>query len=367
MSNGNPEPRPEHLLGGYATRNLSPEEERQLLEAALQDQQLFDALADELAMRETIDQPGAREQLAADLQPRRSRWRQVVAWFAQPKVWAPAGALAAVAVVLLVVRDRPPELYSLQVSHAPAEQPTPAVSSPPAVIPEGDSRKPASPARVVLTPGPESGEAAGRAAQEEKHRQPEAGLRRDAETPMAAVPVAAGTPAPAAATAAVPAVVPLASPQAESRKTIAAETASRVIVSDTAPVIVSQPVPVAYSVEVRDAAGGFAALARPPREAETIRVRVAAPYAGSALLEVRAANGISRPLGQVAIAPDRPAFLPEEGYAVDDPQATLVLRLVRQTAPGTGGMIDGRQNLRAKTRLEPTAPLSIEIPLARIR
>ena len=44
----------EQILGGYATDTLSQEEKHQLLEAALHDQLLFDALADEEALKSLL-------------------------------------------------------------------------------------------------------------------------------------------------------------------------------------------------------------------------------------------------------------------------------------------------------------------------
>ena len=45
------------LLGGYATDTLSEAERRALFEAALEDQELFDALAKEQALREVFEDP----------------------------------------------------------------------------------------------------------------------------------------------------------------------------------------------------------------------------------------------------------------------------------------------------------------------
>ena len=53
------------LLGGYATGTLTPEEQQALFEAALSDQELFDALAREEALREVMADPAARAQLLA--------------------------------------------------------------------------------------------------------------------------------------------------------------------------------------------------------------------------------------------------------------------------------------------------------------
>ena len=40
------------LLGGYATGTLTPEEQQALFSAALEDQELFDALAREQSLRD---------------------------------------------------------------------------------------------------------------------------------------------------------------------------------------------------------------------------------------------------------------------------------------------------------------------------
>ena len=50
----------EKLLGGYATDTLTEEERKELFAAALRDQTLFNALADEHALKEVLDDPRAR-------------------------------------------------------------------------------------------------------------------------------------------------------------------------------------------------------------------------------------------------------------------------------------------------------------------
>ena len=59
------------LLGGYATGTLSEQERQALYSAALDDQDLFDMLADEDALRELLADPGIRAQLVHQLQPQR--------------------------------------------------------------------------------------------------------------------------------------------------------------------------------------------------------------------------------------------------------------------------------------------------------
>ena len=99
------------LLGGYATGTLTESERKLLFEAALQDQQLFDAMADEESLRQLLEDEGARAAVLGALQPRpRASWWQ--AWSRRPAAWATAGSLAAAAAliaVLVVPKTPPPE------------------------------------------------------------------------------------------------------------------------------------------------------------------------------------------------------------------------------------------------------------------
>ena len=95
---------PEHdlekLLGGFAANTLTPEERSQLYKAALQDQPLFNALADEQALKELLSDPAVRRKLLETLARASTSeageslpwW----AWFKRPAGLAFAGGLAAV-------------------------------------------------------------------------------------------------------------------------------------------------------------------------------------------------------------------------------------------------------------------------------
>ncbi len=88
----------ERLTALYSTGQLSEVERKQLLAAALEDQELFDTLAHEDTVRDALILPGARERVLEELRPKRSRW---FAW---------AGGLAvaaATAVIFMVVRTQP--------------------------------------------------------------------------------------------------------------------------------------------------------------------------------------------------------------------------------------------------------------------
>ena len=62
------------LLGGYATGTLSADEQKALFEAALHDEKLFAALADEHALREMLGDPGNRAALLRALAPQTRGW-----------------------------------------------------------------------------------------------------------------------------------------------------------------------------------------------------------------------------------------------------------------------------------------------------
>jgi len=80
------------LLGGYATDTLSEAERSALFAAALGDQELFDALAKEQALREVLHDPAARQQLLVALRPSRI-------WLRRPAVLAMAGCAAGILIV----------------------------------------------------------------------------------------------------------------------------------------------------------------------------------------------------------------------------------------------------------------------------
>jgi hypothetical protein len=96
------------LLGGYATGTLTPEEQQALFAAALDDQELFDALAREQSLRDLLRDPAAKAQVLMALDTARPRWYQ-------KRPWMPAAAAVAMAgiglMAVVVVRRQ---------AHAPA-------------------------------------------------------------------------------------------------------------------------------------------------------------------------------------------------------------------------------------------------------
>jgi hypothetical protein len=91
-----PEHELEKLLGGFAADTLTPEEREKLFAAALQDQQLFNALADEQALKELLNDPTVRRRLLQALSPHRtvSPWRSWLDRFTTPAALAWTGGVA---------------------------------------------------------------------------------------------------------------------------------------------------------------------------------------------------------------------------------------------------------------------------------
>src|SRR5262249_21444800 len=122
------------LLGGYATGTLTPEEQQALFAAALEDQELFDALANEQSLRDLMRDLAARAQMLAALDGPASRggW---MGWMRRPWVAGLVTAgLAAVGVTvwrtqgggIVVQREAPP--MAAQVKPEPTPPAVDAVS-----------------------------------------------------------------------------------------------------------------------------------------------------------------------------------------------------------------------------------------------
>ncbi len=94
----------EKLLGGFSADTLTAEERQRLYAAALHDQQLFNALADEQALKDLLADPAVRRRLLQVLaQPHGSRgWRSWLDRFAsRPGVaWVGGAAVGVFAVIL---------------------------------------------------------------------------------------------------------------------------------------------------------------------------------------------------------------------------------------------------------------------------
>lgn len=97
---------PEDLLAGYAAGILTRDQTRRLAAAALDDQEIFERMAEEEKWRQIYDQPGMRQRLLEALSPEPSAWgwlRRVL----RPAVAVPLTALATAALAFLIVQPPP--------------------------------------------------------------------------------------------------------------------------------------------------------------------------------------------------------------------------------------------------------------------
>jgi hypothetical protein len=134
------------LLGGYATGTLTPEEQQALFEAALSDQELFDALAREEALREVMADPAARAQLLA------AASEAAVPWYRQ--WWRPLVVVSAVVVAAVGIAvyesDRAPKPVTVAETRLPRFQAPPAEARSAAVLPPPPQVKQALPEMKAL-------------------------------------------------------------------------------------------------------------------------------------------------------------------------------------------------------------------------
>jgi len=212
------EPDLEKLLGGFAADTLTPEEKQALYTAALQDQQLFNALTDEQALKELLADPVVRRKLLRALQQTSTSgaggslsWLD---WFRRPAGLAFAGGLAA-AVFAVVLGTK---IYQESLKQAaqsvstedakPAAPPTPAPSTaqpalPPIAEPQPKAKEDAGPAKKMgkkdalldkitkrersAPPVPQKQRASDTARASVKQQAEQAEVRRQSEAPVAAL------------------------------------------------------------------------------------------------------------------------------------------------------------------------------------
>ncbi len=170
----------EKLLGGYATGTLSAEERKALYEASLGDQKLFEALADEEALRELLSDGGVRARLRETLRPaHHPAWASLGAWIRRPVPMTAAASLATAAVAVLLF-VRPPATKEAPRQMASARPP--ATVAPAAVEKDLAARPaPAPPAAKPIASRPLEAGAAGAVLDA-------AVLNKAAGAPLAAIP-----------------------------------------------------------------------------------------------------------------------------------------------------------------------------------
>jgi Domain of unknown function (DUF4384) len=142
------------LLGGYATNSLTEVERKALFEAALDDQELFDALQQEEALKELLADPASRNQIQQALIDAPVS-RPVRAWFSKARLWGGlAGAVAAAVLIVAVIRsnDQPKVQVARVAPSAPTPAPAPAVEPEPKKLESAPRRASSRSPRVLREP-----------------------------------------------------------------------------------------------------------------------------------------------------------------------------------------------------------------------
>ncbi len=175
------------LIGGYATGSLTESERKLLFDAALEDQDLFDELAREQALKDLLEEPGVKQRLLTALSDAAPRQ---VAWWRKPLVWSAAGALAAAVAGLSWLLYRPAsapvQIAQVESRPAPAQIAPTQPSAEPSLQKKKTEPGPVTPARETAI----------------RARDQEQDAKREPEANQVA---AAPPPAPAAAAPASPA------------------------------------------------------------------------------------------------------------------------------------------------------------------
>ena len=133
------------LLGGFAANTLTAEERKLLYTVALQDQQLFNALADEQALKELLADPAVRRRILQALnQPIPSgadgslSWLD---WFRRPASLAFAGGLAVAVFAVVLGTKIYQDSFKQSAQSVATEQTAPAAPS----VPTPSASQPTSP------------------------------------------------------------------------------------------------------------------------------------------------------------------------------------------------------------------------------
>ncbi len=291
------------LLGGYATNSLTEAERKALFEAALDDQELFDALQQEEALKDLLADPTSRSQVQQALAKAPiSRLRPGWIWGGL------AGAVAAAVLMIAVIQSNQQPKYQAARVAPPAVAPLPAEPATPAVP------APAQP----------------------KPRKLPAATRKAVQTDRELQP-----PAAALATPAPPPPPPAAVPQAQSfrqedvARARAVSALSGGLSAGTGGVVANLKAPLLqYSLVKRDLEGTYSVPNARPQPGDLVRLRVLTAVAGYLSLYQLDPSGDWKRLFPAAeqgllVAPSVAVIIPDSAIIVTDTEQKFRLTLVR--------------------------------------
>jgi hypothetical protein len=276
------------LLGGYATNSLTEAERKALFEAALDDQELFDALQQEEALKELLADPASRSQIQRALT--QAPVPRPTAWWSRAWLWGGvAGAVAAA--VLIVIAIRPTQQPKYQVARvAPPAPPTVSAEQAQPAAPAPAQPKPKF--RKLTAPPPKPSDSA---------------LR---EPPAAASPPPPPTPLPASppqpALAAAPRVQAFRQEQSAPADTL-----------------------LRYFLTRRDVSGAYSVLPpnAPLQTGDSVKLNFSSALDGSLSLYQLDPSGNWKQVQSLRVAPNATATVPDSPILVTDMEQKFRLTL----------------------------------------
>jgi hypothetical protein len=319
------------LLSGYATGSLDAGERHALFEAALEDQELFDLLAKEEALREVMADSSVRPQLLDALGPVRARlaeraWR----WLRRPAGLALLGGTAALLIMGVVVlhemrKARREPLLAEEIE--PKRAPSPAAAAPVPVTPPAKFASPPKPAAKEAAVAREKVQPLAAPATPPPANTPEPSPPRPPDGSLAAPPLAQPRDLAASrqdAVSAMQAPAPVAG--AQGRIGPGMDQFAKKL--PTAPPAATNP-PIQYTLLVKDADGIYSPAPSGSvfHTGDSVRLQVASREAGFVYLLLRTGDGWSLVASQT-VAGDQRYELPASGELHSSAQAQMELRLV---------------------------------------
>jgi hypothetical protein len=303
------------LIGGYAFNTLTEQEKEALFAAALEDQEIFDALQSDQALRDFLDDSASRAALRQALHSPRKPWYG--SWW----TWSAASVVLA-AILLAILPQRHPAPRKEMAQLTPNARPPMAMQPPteapsPARAPRNDIFPKKAAPRTLALNAPKPKATAGNARQSENTQLDSAKEALAAPLPPATQTVEAQAAAPALREKAFGMLNAIGAPQS--------------------PIILR-----------RQTAGDFLPLgSNPLHNGDLVRIAFRPDTSGKLQLYLRDENGVLTLLVPAIDAASGTRYeLPPTGGITVDQEITLVVSLTRP----------GAATRTTELRLKPTAP-----------
>jgi len=322
------------LLGGYATDTLTASEQRALFEAALEDQELFNALQDEQALKQLLADPGSREAIQRELKQSAETRRSP--WWSSAWVWGGvAGAAAAAVLIVAMIHQNRPAARSAPVEVASAPKPPDLVR-----------------------------EAAPEAKQLEKP--PARALNGRSRGPEKLKPLTTGSLAPRAADQIAPSTAPAPPSAISDQPSTQAELREPLGAAPAAGFVAATPTPLQYSLERRGADGQYSALAANAGliAGDAIRIVALPSVSGSLALEQLDASGGWNRIGQeTAVVANMRYPIPDSPIEVRGNAEKFRLVLVPASPPRAKAFARRAESNAAASVTNVVSPFTVDITI----